>query len=351
MNIRVYGDFQGVNGHASANRSFINGMQFLGHEIDMFELTVSGRRLGDTQALISRPQDTDIPDARVFFGSPAHVDEVEKVGENVEDVILYSAHEADKIPEDWHDGLERCKGIITPSTYCQDVFESEGYDAHVVGRGINTRQFTRDRMPYRGFKFLVVAEWTPRKNLRQIIRTFSQEFVGEPVRLLVKTWSNSGIKPETLQEVIDYENTEDAAVKQVAGNYDDAEMPQLYNNSDVLIIGSHGEGFCSPGLEALACGVPVISPDYGGQTDYLNEDNAWLIDYEEIPCPEYWNYTSDMSWCNPDPDALLEAMRDAYTNPEKVQEKSDNAMRSVVDWKEPIKTDELVKTVQEIEGL
>jgi glycosyltransferase involved in cell wall biosynthesis len=35
-------------------------------------------------------------------------------------------------------------------------------------------------------------------------------------------------------------------------------------------------------LEALACGLPVIAPAWGGQADFLNGQNAQLVAYEVV---------------------------------------------------------------------
>lgn len=41
-------------------------------------------------------------------------------------------------------------------------------------------------------------------------------------------------------------------------------MPYLYSSFDCFISTSQAEGFCLPALEAMACGVPCIVPDWGG---------------------------------------------------------------------------------------
>lgn len=44
---------------------------------------------------------------------------------------------------------------------------------------------------------------------------------------------------------------------------DDVSMGMFYRMLDVLVVTSTAEGFCLPVLESLACGTPVIAPDFG----------------------------------------------------------------------------------------
>lgn len=79
----------------------------------------------------------------------------------------------------------------------------------------------------------------------------------------------------------------------------------IYNNFDVLLAPSKGEGFCIPLIEAQACGVPVITTAFTA-TEELGK-NGWLIP------PASKNWMGASSWqANPDEDAILTALEEAY---------------------------------------
>lgn len=48
-------------------------------------------------------------------------------------------------------------------------------------------------------------------------------------------------------------------------------MRYLYNSFDAYLTTSQAEGWCLPALEAMACGVPVVGPNFGGLGSWLAE--------------------------------------------------------------------------------
>ena len=66
------------------------------------------------------------------------------------------------------------------------------------------------------------------------------------------------------------------------GFVSDAELPGLYHATDVFIYPSLFEGFGFPPVEAMACGVPVISSTRGSLREVV-ADAALTIDPENIP--------------------------------------------------------------------
>lgn len=63
------------------------------------------------------------------------------------------------------------------------------------------------------------------------------------------------------------------------GDMFDDEINELYNHPKVKahITFTHGEGFGRPLLEACFSEKPVIAPDWSGQKDFLNRNNAILL--------------------------------------------------------------------------
>lgn len=56
------------------------------------------------------------------------------------------------------------------------------------------------------------------------------------------------------------------------------ELPKYYREADVFCIPSNQEGLAIVGLEAMACGTPVVSTRCGGPEDYIRDGhNGYLV--------------------------------------------------------------------------
>ena len=57
----------------------------------------------------------------------------------------------------------------------------------------------------------------------------------------------------------------------------DGAMAEFYRGCDGFVFTSEIEGFGLPPLEAMACGVPVLTTDCGGVREYANDQNAVIV--------------------------------------------------------------------------
>jgi D-inositol-3-phosphate glycosyltransferase len=68
-----------------------------------------------------------------------------------------------------------------------------------------------------------------------------------------------------------------------AGRVDQKYLPPYYSSADVLVMASHYESFGLVGLEALACGRPVVSTPVGAMDTLIHQSQAGQIVSDTLP--------------------------------------------------------------------
>ena len=83
-----------------------------------------------------------------------------------------------------------------------------------------------------------------------------------------------------------------AVARLAADGYDARYWPAFYpahrlgtflSAFDVLVAPFRGEGFGIKLLDAMACGLPVVAPRFGGPADFLDDDAAYVVPHRLEP--------------------------------------------------------------------
>ena len=111
-----------------------------------------------------------------------------------------------------------------------------------------------------------------RKGIEQLI-TLMKGFKGEPVRLVIV---GSGPQEASLKSLaLQYQVENQIHFMGAVSEHDKFRLLQM---SDLYVSTSQHEGFGLVFLEAMACGLPIICYDHGGQTDFLQDgEHGFLV--------------------------------------------------------------------------
>lgn len=304
MNIKIVGPIDDASGYANTTREIALALYNLGAEISIqrvswgatvVDLSPQARYIIDS--LKSR---TLVPDCILNIGIPPHF----RVEAGVPSVGL-TMLEVDGLPATWARLCNRTTEVWVPSTFNVDTFSSSGVKREklrVMPLGVNSRLFcpdgpTLDVPGRRKFMFLSVAEWVPRKGFDLLIEAFVREFREvRDVCLAIKAHSNgpdydpggARIKAQ-IQDILERVSAGRAPpVLLIPQVIPPGDMPALYRSANCFVLPTRGEGWNLPALEALSCGLPVITTSWSGHLDFLDEGNSFLIRVDGLePVPRH----------------------------------------------------------------
>ena len=174
------------------------------------------------------------------------------------------------------------------------------------------------------FNFLIMAQYSPRKNLEKTIEWLIEEFYDKEVGIVLKmnlkndsvvdrNYSYNKLRDQILLQYPDMK----CKLYLLHGTMSDADLSALYQNPKIkaMVNLSHGEGFGLPLFEAAYYDLPIICPEWGGQLDFLyvpvknkkgkvkNKPKFARVDYDikKIQKEAVWEpvLVKDSSWCYP----------------------------------------------------
>jgi glycosyltransferase involved in cell wall biosynthesis len=156
-----------------------------------------------------------------------------------------------------------------------------------------------------------------RKNVGQVINLFRKAFPTESdVRLRVK------ISPDSPA----VETHGDPRIDLIHAILPHADMLAWYRSLSAFVNTSFGEGFGLHLIEAMACGRPVITPNYSGLTAFFEPSLGYAVDYELQPVN---NEIYTGRWAVPSEASTMAAMRQVYAGREEAKQRGElSALRA-----------------------
>lgn len=296
------GRFRGHGGFATATREYVNALlpRMAGLSIAPLEVLDPADPLQSHLATL--PLEGD--EFKVVNHQPTLDPEAD---------CYLSVWEFDRIPAEWTAILQQARLVLTQSAFCKDMFSramGSADNIHIVPyiiperyvpAGPSNRLFTADT-----FVFGSVFEWVPRKVPELTIQAFEEEFDrGEPVRLLLRADHPEGIDTGKLVRGC----TRDGRVVPIPASIPD--LSAFYRGLDAYVSCTAGEGYGQTLAEAMACGIPAIACKNGGNLDFMDDGNSYLVDVQDWS-PGLTVGEEVFSWRLPKVESIRARMREAY---------------------------------------
>lgn len=227
----------------------------------------------------------------------------------------------------------KCVDLVLPSSeFSKKIFTDNGMPVNsqvVVPHGIYLDRFANlGKYPLKTtkkYKILAnIAQPHLRKNIPGLLRAFGKAFTKKDDVCLVLKVSRKSPQAGLMSFDVPFndiyarwqkEFPQHAEVELIDKFIVDIET--LYNACDVVYTMAHAECFWMPGLEGFAANKIVVAPRYGGQLDYMNDENSILIDGKTMRADmrmQYWEPSPYAEVFNPDQDQAAAKLKDLIAN-------------------------------------
>ena len=133
-------------------------------------------------------------------------------------------------------------------------------------------------IPLKEKVILFVAHLLRDKGVFELVNAFIQLNAKYPDLHLI--YVGEGPEHQALQDIISSNGLENK-IHMVGRKLHD-EIPGWMSAGDMLVLPSYHEGFPLVGIEALACGRPVVATRIGGIPEGINEETGILVDAKDV---------------------------------------------------------------------
>jgi len=184
------------------------------------------------------------------------------------------------------------------------------------------------------FKFYSIFQWNERKGYNHLLRGYLEEFSSKDNVILilkVNPIKHAGhglnkIKTDIMRVKGSVKKSKDDMPKifVCTDNVSRSVIDGIHKACDAFVLPHRGEGWGMPIHDAIMHGNHIIATKFGGITEYLNDENSFIIRHDIRPVKTMdWNpwYGGYQNWAYPSLFSLKSNMRELYRDKDKYSDK------------------------------
>ena len=222
----------------------------------------------------------DSPSIRLFHQHSLieHVGRGENVG--------FPIFELDRLNSWELTNVNSCDKLFVTSKWAKEVCVASGakIPIKVVPLGVDSSVFSPE--PPKGgkpFTFFFPGKFEYRKGFDIVVDVFERAFDKKDDFQLIFLPQNLFISNEDTEQWIKYlTGTKFGDKFKIIGRQETHHnVAELTRYADCVVSFSRAEGWNLPLLEALSCGRQVLATNYSAQTEFLTDENAVLMNFQE----------------------------------------------------------------------
>ena len=170
------------------------------------------------------------------------------------------------------------KVIAVSNALARNLNNNFGVNAEVIHNIVDVSNFQYLKRKHKEtFTFISVGNLISLKGFDLLIEAFAKAFKDDKSVLLKIV--GDGPERNNLQNVVNQCGVNDKV--SFLGEICREKLRDIYNEGDAFVLSSRSETFGVAYIEAMATGMPVIATSCGGPSDFVNEQNGYLIPVDD----------------------------------------------------------------------
>jgi glycosyltransferase involved in cell wall biosynthesis len=351
MKILWGGNVFNPTGIATAGREMVKALKKAGVEVQVTDPWHDTYDFNEGLSDLNKPINVKDADT-IFFDYPNN-------WKNAHGKIFGGfVHEGTRLFDGWIDALNTAEAVWCPSNAVKNLFKWNGVTKpiYVIPHGVSELYKPSDKPEAsEEYLFLSVNSWGgkagDRKGTDLLIRAFDEEFKDEKVKLLLKVSTFWGKKQDIGKAIHDLLGHTNENIMFNDKYEKEEDLVKYYQNADCFVMPTRAEGFGMTGLNALACGLPLIitKDNNSGQMDYCKGNPAVLfIKTDGMTQADPTFYVEGNMQPIPSLADLRKQMRYAFEHTDLKQIARDNAKNVSEQWSWDNSAKKIIEMIKEI---